>query len=116
MPLIIPEDIKDEIPKATWTESAKNPDSSGFGLIVWLFDHISERKPVFLSLYQQYDAEVKIASQHKVISWILLVIATTLDMIVFLVYALAVILIIAGITFIFVKGTGLLDYVHSLIK
>lgn len=115
MSLKIPEEIKDELPKAS-PATPKNPDSSGFGLVVWLFDHINERKPVFLSLYQQYDAEVKIASEHKIFSWLLLSLAILCDAIVFLVYAVAVIAIIAGITFIFVKGTGLLDYIHTLLN
>lgn len=86
-------------------------DSSGFGLVNWLFDHINERKPIFLCLYQEYEKEIKLSSHHKVLNWILLLIASIADVILFAIYTASVILIIAGITFIFVKGTGILDFI-----
>ncbi|HUC89445.1 MAG TPA: hypothetical protein VMR45_01460 [Patescibacteria group bacterium] len=88
-------------------------DSSGFGLVNWLFDHIDERKPIFLCLYQEYEKEIKLSSRHRIINVVLLLIAAIADVILFSVYMGAVILIIAGITFIFVKGTGILDFVVS---
>lgn len=103
-------ELKDIPPPPGGTSS--NPDSSGFGLVIWLFDHINDRKPVFLSLYQQYDLEVKISSTHKGLNWLLLILALVGDIVIFLVYALAVIAIITGITFIFIKGTGLLEFIH----
>lgn len=86
-------------------------DNSGFGLINWLFDHINERKPIFLCLYQEYEKEVKLSSSHKIINCLLLVVASTADILLFTVYALSVMLIILGITYIFVKGTGIIELI-----
>jgi len=109
--LIVPStEINEEPP--TPPTGGNNPDSSGFGLVIWLFDHINDRKPVFLSLYQQYDLEVKVSSNHKFLNWVLLVLALIGDIAIFIVYAVAVIAIITGITFIFIKGTGLLEFIH----
>lgn len=109
--LIVPKTELNEEPPSPLPNNT-SPDSSGFGLVIWLFDHINDRKPVFLSLYQQYDLEVKVSSNHKVLNWILLVLALLGDTIIFIIYALAVIAIITGITFIFIKGTGLLEFIH----
>jgi len=108
------EEIERELPKPGRNTGDKNLESNGFGLVVWLFDHINERRPIFLSLYRSYDNEVKLSSNYPLTSLILLFFAIIGDLAIFLVYALAVIAIIAGITFIFVKGTGLLDYINSL--
>lgn len=113
-PIVVPEQPE----PGTEIEPPKNgsrepSDSTGFGLVNWLFDHINDRKPVFLCLYQEYAKEVKLSSTHKAINWILLVMATIGDLLLFAVYAAAIILVIVGITFIFVKGTGLLDYIHK---
>ncbi len=110
-PIIVKEDTpQTEIELPNNGNAKQASDSSGFGLVNWLFDHINERKPVFLSLYREYEREVKLASTHKIINWTLLLLSTIGDFILFAIYAGAVILIIVGITFIFVKGTGLLDY------
>lgn len=109
--VVIPsQELSDEPP--TPPAGGGSSDSSGFGLVIWLFEHIDGRRPIFLSLYQQYDVEVKVSSNHKIVNWILLVLALVGDFIIFTVYALAVILVIMGITFIFIKGTGLLEFVH----
>lgn len=80
-----PEIIEDQPPQSPINN--QNPDSSGFGLVIWLFDHINARRPVFLSLYQQYDLEVKVSSNHMVLNWLLLVLAMIGDVLIFLIYA-----------------------------
>jgi len=87
-----------------------NGDSSGFGLVNWLFDHIKDRKPIFMSLYTQYDKDIKLGASFKWVAYPMLLLCTLLDTILFVIYMIAIVAIIAGITFIFIKGTGLLDH------
>jgi hypothetical protein len=103
--------IPDEDAKLPEPEPKKdgNGDSSGFGLVNWLFDHIKDRKPVFMSLYAQYDIDIKLGSSFKPIAYVMLPLCVILDLLLFFIYTIAIIAIIAGITFIFIKGTGVLD-------
>lgn len=117
--LIIPDPPEPTIEEPPKTADAKplNGDTTGFGLINWLFDHIGERKPIFLHLYMQYDQDVKIGSIYKkTFGVILLLVAIILDAFLFLVYTVAVTAVIVGITFIFVKGTGILDFMVDIFK
>jgi hypothetical protein len=97
------------------TGNGHSVDNSGFGLVNWLFDHIKDRRPIFLSLYQQYDEQVKFSANryNGFAGGLILPICIIFDGIMFLMYMAAVVAIVTGITFIFVKGTGLLDYIHK---
>ena len=88
-------------------------DNSGFGLVNWLFDHIKDRRPIFLSLFRQYDRETKIFSEYKWLGYPALFFCLIWDGVMFLIYMIAVAAIVEAITFIFVKGTGILDYLSG---
>ena len=93
-------------------------NTSGFGLVNWMFDHVRSREPIFLHLYKDYDRQLKLSGvsagkPQKFLGALLLIGCLLFDGIVFLVYGLSVVFIILSITFIFVKGAGVLEYLHA---
>lgn len=87
-------------------------DSGGVGIVNWLFDHVKDREPIFLSLFDRYDSKMNIRMYHPRMSKHLIRLCIFADVLIFTIYAVAAVLVILAITYIFLKGTGLLEFMQ----
>lgn len=109
---LIVRDVQPEQELPPKPQGTPNGGDNGFGLVNWLFDHIKDRKPIFMSLYSQYDNELKLSANYKPLALVFRFMCVIGDLILFAIYAAAVGAVIVAITYIFLKGTGLLEAFH----